>query len=330
VRRPIVAIFGVVVTIATGFGGPPSAAAAPAVEVAALIDARWMGFDTTAPWNWVDVERWITPDFQQFGFRPVGETESPHPCQGCGENPSTVDVKVYAPGRFDPATALKGRPVDVDGKVGYFRGYDDASRSAEPDGFRDALLAWQYAEGAWATVRGLTHTTAGLDRMLELASALRPDERAPVRVPLSLTTVPARMPLVGVHTSYLPVYQSDSDYGTTLHFGPCVTLTKAVECRDASDQTGSLSVKTWARADYPDGRHRHDVGRSIGGRDGRYDGSVFWAAVLLERGVYVQFDVHPPGESTSTEELDDVLDGVVWAPDPADEATWPIVAEWAR
>jgi hypothetical protein len=53
------------------------------------------------------------------------------------------------------------------------------------------VLTWQYAENAWATVRGTTTTTGDINRMLELARALRPTERAPIRAPLSLTNVAA-------------------------------------------------------------------------------------------------------------------------------------------
>jgi len=54
------------------------ATAAPATpESASRIDARWIGLDTSQPWNWEEVDRTISRDFQQFGFRPLGENELP-------------------------------------------------------------------------------------------------------------------------------------------------------------------------------------------------------------------------------------------------------------
>jgi hypothetical protein len=73
--------------------GPTAAPTSPPT-VASLIDARWVGFETSGPSNWVEVSRQITPDFQLFGFRPVGETEYPRPCQGCGDSFPTAEVKV--------------------------------------------------------------------------------------------------------------------------------------------------------------------------------------------------------------------------------------------
>jgi hypothetical protein len=54
-------------------------------------------------------------------------------------------------------------------------------------------------------VRGLTTITYDFDRMLELARAVRPTERTPVRYPLSLANAPARMPLASVYTKNLPI-----------------------------------------------------------------------------------------------------------------------------
>jgi hypothetical protein len=88
--------------------GPTAAATSPPT-VASLIAARWVGFETSGPWHWVVVSRQITPDFQLFGFRPVGETEYPRPCQGCGDNVPTAEVKVYAPGKYDPSGAQAGK-----------------------------------------------------------------------------------------------------------------------------------------------------------------------------------------------------------------------------
>ncbi|HEX2212555.1 MAG TPA: hypothetical protein VHH12_03675 [Mycobacterium sp.] len=319
---------------------PPAAgssrAAPPArqAEVASLIDARWVGFAENQPWDWEQLDRRITPDFQQFGFRPVGETEKPRPCQGCGVNPPTAEVTVYAPGKFDASDTSTGRRVDVNGRQGFI----GEGRPRDPpvhfsEFYESTLLSWQYAPDSWATVRGMTPMTQDVDRMLELARALRPDERTPVRVPLRIADVPARMPLVSVETTFAPIYGPTSEFGTVLFFGPCVTLVKARACQEQSSETGSLSVSIWHRDDYPDRSHLADVPRLIGGKEGRYDASLFSAAVLVDKGVYVQFNLNPPDgpdRSKASGELESVLESAVWAANPANEAAWPPITDWVE
>jgi hypothetical protein len=120
--------------------------------------------------------------FQQFDLRPTDETETRFTCNGCA--PWTVDLTAYAPGKFDPTEARKGKPVTVIGDG--FLVEDQAKHSA--------TLTWQYAENAWATVRGMTSATIELDRMVELAHALQPAERTPIRLPLSLPNLPDEIP----------------------------------------------------------------------------------------------------------------------------------------
>lgn len=338
---PAVSLLGVVVAVAVGCGGQPQQAApssatgptappAPVATVASLVDAQWMGFERSEPWSWRELERRITPDFQLFGFRPIGENESPHPCQGCGVNPPTAEVTVYAPGEFDPMEAQADQPVDVNGQGGLFRAAQPDLPTDDTSVWRDGMLTWQYADDAWATVRGMTTMTSELDRMLELAGALRPTERTPVRVPLSLVSVPPQWPLVSVHTSHEPIYGYYTDYGTTLDFGPCVSLTKEQECTEKSDETGFLRVAVLRRDDFTEGRHREEVDRKIGGKDGRYDKSVYWAAVMVQKGTDVEFALGSPRDREPVKEFEDVLDGVVWAPDPGDDATWPPVTDWVK
>jgi hypothetical protein len=203
--------------------------------------------------------------------------------------------------------------------------------------FDSVMLVWEYADNAWATVRGMTAMSSDFDRMLQLARAVRPDERTPVKVPLSLGFVPAQMPLVSIHTDYMPVYSPTSDYGTTLWFGPCVTLVKARECSDKSDQTGSLGVQILRRDEYRETYVMHLVDRQVGGMPGKQDVQYPLAQVLLQRG-YVEFNVNPRGGLESAQEqddaarqqLDEVLDHVTWVADPSDDRTWQPVTDWVK
>jgi len=60
----------------------------------------------------------------------------------------------------------------------------------------------------------------------------------------------------------------------------------------------------------------------------------------VKTGVYAQFNVNAPGGYVSDRDaqpnpdaikyLDDVLDSVVWAPDPGNEAAWPAITDWVK
>jgi hypothetical protein len=317
-----------------------STAAAPAV--ASRIDPRWMGFDTSAPWNWEEISRELAPSYQTFGFRSLGEVGNIASCpHNCGEKDPTVYVRVYAPGTssFDPTDARTGQPVDVNGRDGFFRAetWNTPARDGQNLNDLDAMLTWQYADNAWATVQGASTTTSGLDRLLELARALRPDERTPARAPLSLANLPVGMQLASVYQNFVPM-SAGAGYGTELRFAPC-EFPKAEDCtRDDDERIGSLTVQIWHRDDYTDEDDRVEVDRQIGGKNGRYDSLEFWAGVLPEKGLYVEFDVIPPSNplptakerDALTSQFERTLDSVTWAPDPGNESAWPPVTEWVK
>jgi hypothetical protein len=299
---------------ASSTSSPTSTTTPSQPKASSLIDARWMGFDKTASWNWQDNDRRITTEFQEFGFRPAGETELPHGCNGCGEIPSTAAVRAYAPGKFDPADARTGRSVRVNGADGFVRS------APRPD---DVQLAWQYADNAWATATGTTTLTANLDRLLELANALRPDDRSPVRLPLSLPTVPATMPLAAIEIEPAP-------YGTILVFDQCTNPGPSAKpkCEQEAD---SLRVQIWQRDGYDS---LIDQGRAvdvkIGGKDGKYDKIALQAAVRAAPGMLVVFDLDGPYPNPPTTSLEHLLADVAWAPDPANESSWPAVGDWTN
>jgi hypothetical protein len=357
-RYVLVSLISAAVLVAAGCGSSPSTQQSPQASssptssapasppaVASLIDARWMGFDTSRPWNWQEVERRLVPGFQRFGFRPVGETTSPRPCQGCGINPPTVEVTVYNPGVYDPSGARTGRPVDVSGRSGFIGVPQRDHPINDPNYpildpseiFASVMLVWEYDDNAWATVRAMTPMTSDLDRMLELARAVRPDERTPVRLPLSLRFMPANMPLAAVHTDFMPVYSATSDVGTTLAFGACASDVKGDECAQKAQESGSFGIEILQRDDYPESSVLQPVDRTIGGRDGRSDPKYLWAAIQVEKGVYVEFNLISPRTPERTQETDDaartqfdeVLNSVTWAPDLANEASWPMISDWA-
>ena len=190
----------------------PTSAAAPAPPpTVSQLDPRWMGVLPDQPQGWAELNRRITADFQQFSLRPTDETEYRYGCNGCA--PWTVDLTAYAPGKFDPAEARTGQPVTVNADGDGFWVDDQAKHTA--------TLTWQYADDAWATVKGMTSATTELDRLVELAHALQPTERTPIRLPLSMGNLPANMPFAEINVDTSPLQDDGLDYGTRIEFAPC-------------------------------------------------------------------------------------------------------------
>jgi hypothetical protein len=273
-----------------------------------------MALDTTQPWNWEESDRRITRDFQQFGFRPVDETEMPRRCNGCGVKPPTAFLTAYAPGKFDTTDARTGEPVSVNtSNDGFFR----ANQGSE-----DAVLAWEYEPNAWATVRGRTTVTSERDRMLELAHAIRHAERTLIRVPLSLPGMPAPMSLAEIDVDR-------DDYRTNLQFGAC-GRTDVSGTPDCYGETDSLSVQIWPDDGYYGHiQEKNSVAIKIGGKDGVY--AEHEAAVQVQPGILVVFNLSGPFGNPPTQpkaNLKDILAGVAWAPEPGTETTWLPVSDW--
>lgn len=302
--------------------GSTPAASTPVTRPATTIskfDPRWMTLET--PSSWTEVDRRVTRDFQQFGLRPAAETESPRNCNGCGVQPPTLFLTAYAPGAFDPAPLLAGQPVTVNAQGdGFF------TAAAGSD---DAVLAWKYADDAWATARGRTTITSDPERMLEIARALRAGERTAIRVPLSAPYLPATLPLAEISVDR-------GAYGTALSFAAC-GRTDVGAVPDCYGEADSLRIQIWPT----DGYDGHiDEGRSepvrIGGRDGLLDPALRRAAVQVAPGVLVVAELNgpfgQPGQPGAEPEADlaDILATVAWAPDPANEQTWSPVADWAK
>jgi hypothetical protein len=176
--------------------------------------------------------------------------------------------------------------------------------------------------------------------MVELARALQPNERTPIRLPLSMPNVPAFMPLAELNVDTSPLEDDDLDYGTTLTFAPCGLAVNG-GVGDCAQVAASMDVHIWpADGYYGHFREQTAVPMNIGGRDGLFDddldGAGDHAAVQVQPGMLVVFDSglgrpHYAGSpSEPPTSLKDVLSRVGWAPDPGNEATWPAVSDWAK
>jgi hypothetical protein len=121
-------------------------------------------------------------------------------------------LTVYRPGVFKPDRFASGTPVQVRGLPGLQTEFDKTvherpksadARDAKKFTSRDvkvAALAWQYADGAWATVvaNPLLNTADPAGDLLALANGLTPAEPTVARVPYRLGAVPAGYHLVGI------------------------------------------------------------------------------------------------------------------------------------
>ncbi len=298
----------------------------PSSTTVTQFDAQWMGLTPDQPLGWKELNRTITGEFQQFSLRPADETEMRFNCNGCAK--WTVDLTAYAPSQFDPAEVRMGQPVNVNGEGDGFLAEDPATHTA--------TLAWPYADDAWATVKGLTPATTQLDRMVELAHALKPTERTPIRLPLSMPDVPADMPLAEINID------GTGDFGTMITFAPCGSPVNggAGKC-ERQPNTETMYVHIWP-SDRLD-RHFEEeaaVPMTIGGKDGFFDdalnGAGDHAAVQVAPGMLAVFesgvgDVYRTGDPPQPPtRLKTILATLEWASDPADETTWRPVSDWAK
>jgi len=104
---------------------------------------------------------------------------------------TTMSMHLYRAGAFDPAEAMRGTPVDVNGHRGYFT---DLSTY-----IGDHNIAWEYAPNAWGVVG--TDTTyasgdAAKNAEVEVAQSLRFTQHGPlVRVPFQIGNLPSDVAL---------------------------------------------------------------------------------------------------------------------------------------
>jgi hypothetical protein len=301
-------------TTSTSSAAPPSVA-----TVATQFDARWMTLTPHQPNGWKELNRTITGDFQQFDFRPVDETEFMRGCNGCA--PWTATLTAYSPGKFDATAVQTGQPASVDGQNAFFRPGTDTD---------DAILAWQYADDAWATAAGLSTTTSNIEQLTQLAQSLKPAERAPIRLPLTFANLPANMPLAQITIDTGPVEDESLDFGTWIRFAGC-GLTDEGRTRECMTATPRMDVRIRANDDSGHVQEANAIPVTAGGKAGLFDESTNTAGVQVTPEMFVEFNIGMSNaEKENIDEVKQILADVTWAPNPADEATWPAVTDWTK
>ncbi|MBF9127758.1 hypothetical protein I0C86_01910 [Plantactinospora sp. S1510] len=167
---------------------------------------------------------------------------------------SVGTLTVYRPGVFKPDRFTSGTPVRVDDLPGLQTEFDkEVSEVRVENGrknfssrtVRVAALAWQYADGAWATLvaNQLLRTADPAKDLLALADGLTPAEPSVVRVPYRLGSVPAGYRLVGIGR-FNPTNAGDSI--SEAYFSksavPVTNLTDRLTEDDLMKASGSLKI----------------------------------------------------------------------------------------
>ena len=131
--------------------------------------------------------------------------------------------------------------------------------------------------------------------MVALAGDLRPTERTPVRLPLSLTKVPAGMPLSSITGQH-------SDWPTIVEFSACQPRGYRITPAECTDPNGTLSIKIWPKDDsfestdddqfpsWTDGA----IATAIGGTDGLYNAASSEAGVQIRPEMVATFEIADP------------------------------------
>jgi hypothetical protein len=109
------------------------------------------------------------------------------------------DIRVYAAGRYDPAAASAGVPLQVRGHQGYFATLidPDTTDKAGGNGHAKPAVVWEYAPDSWAVVQGDWTPAAARTEELRIANAVRFDRPQRFAVPYRAGFVPAGLVVGG-------------------------------------------------------------------------------------------------------------------------------------
>ncbi|MEV7629910.1 serine/threonine-protein kinase [Actinoplanes sp. NPDC089786] len=124
-----------------------------------------------------------------------------------GDEPAGT-LTVYRPGAFDPAGLDGTERVTVGGRPARW----DETYPTTPNN-TDRMLAWQYADNAWATIQTVRDGQPSFDQLRSLAGGLRTGGSVVARLPFRLTYVPKGYQAVEVGTQVETGAASPAQYG---------------------------------------------------------------------------------------------------------------------
>jgi hypothetical protein len=118
--------------------------------------------------------------------------------------PLTIgEMVVYRTGAFVPSSITGATSVTVGGNPGLYKTgtTTGVGKGKQPVTLQTALLAWQYTDGAWATLStGGSPTAYPEADLIGIAAGLVPGSPTAARIPLTLSYVPAGYSAVEVAT----------------------------------------------------------------------------------------------------------------------------------
>lgn len=110
-------------------------------------------------------------------------------------NQQPYDLFVFEAGKYNPAAARAGEPIDVRGKPGFYRPDMPCHCSGESP---ISGLAWEYAPNTWALVQYFktdVPVAEVKENLVRIATAVRFDKTTPLRVPFKVGYLPEGLQL---------------------------------------------------------------------------------------------------------------------------------------
>ena len=167
-------------TAQPGVTRTPSARPSPTRTPPSGVTLRF-GFESRPTPGYLVVPSSIEPDVQRASIYLANV--------GIGRR-SFGDLTVYTGPDFDASLALRGEPVTVNGRRGYYASLPDPDTG---NGTRKPALAWEYAPSKWAVVQGDWTPAAARGAELALARAVSFDGTRTFAVPYRAVGLPANL-----------------------------------------------------------------------------------------------------------------------------------------
>ena len=201
-------------------------------------------------------------------------------------------LTVYRPGAFDPGSLDGTEPITVSGRAARW----DETFPTSPNN-TDRLLAWQYADNAWATVQLSQDDQPSYEQVRSLAGGLRTTEPVVARLPFALSYVPKGYQAVEVGTrvetgSASPAGYGDAQPAAVVFAGPAPKPTGLLRPWDPNSASPGSPIRNNFLVSVAVGS-RHKVGAT-----GCLDGFCYlWTGDGTTRIDVVSFDRLPDREA---------------------------------
>ncbi|QLQ39087.1 hypothetical protein [Micromonospora robiginosa] len=251
-------------------------------------------------------------------------------------------LTVYRPGAFDPAGIAGGRNVTVAGHRAVQATLPVGLDPDNPVDEGNKLLAWEYADNAWAAVTSFSSdaATPSFQDLGGLVGGLKPSRPTPARVPFTVGYVPAGYLPLQTGTHAMPGLSGVAtaragDYGGATYTRPAAPTTGLTAPYDAVEGAVTdgfhifVTPSTSANQAPEPGRTRCYAGSDRRARDGGPAVGGFCNVWSADGTVALQVSASGLGDRLPRAELEKVARGITVA-DVEDESTWTAAADALR